>query len=277
MLEYAHREERRLRYSCKQMNENFKYGAAAVAVVGLSVGAVLYFGRDQQAARPADPVVALPAAQPESGPPAIKHPLPVSDSEQAMPSLDTSGPAVQGALADLIGKESVQRFFVTDDLVRHVVVTIDNLTEQKVAERLRPIQRTPGAFTVTGSEEQWTLDPANFERYRPMVEIIRNVDTAQLVASYSRYYPLFQEAYENLGHPPQHFNDRLIEVIDVLLATPDVKLPIALAQPGLLYEFADPQLENLPAGQKVLIRMGSDNANVVKARLRELRAALVAR
>ena len=212
-----------------------------------------------------------------SEPPAIKHPLPTSDSAQAMPSLDTSGPAVQSALSELIGKESVQRFIVTDDLVRHVVVTVDNLTQQKVAERLRPIQRTPGAFAVTGSDEQWTLDVANFERYRPMVQIVQNLDTPQLIAIYSRYYPLFQEAYENLGHPPQHFNDRLIEVLDVLLATPDVQSPIALAQPGVLYEFADPELESLPAGQKVLIRMGSDNANAVKAKLRELRAALVAR
>ena len=90
------------------------------------------------------------------------------------------------------------------------------------------------------------------------------------------YYPLFQDAYENLGHPPQYFNDRLIEVIDHLLATPDVKGQIALAQPGVLYKFADPKLESKSAGQKLLIRMGSENASAIKARLRELRSALVA-
>ena len=120
------------------------------------------------------------------------------------------------------------------------------------------------------------LDPANYERYKPLVQLIRSMDTQQLVATYTRYYPLFQEAYENLGHPPQYFNDRLIEVIDHLLETPDLQGPIALARPNVLYEFADPKLETRSAGQKVLIRMGSDNAAVVKDKLRALRGELIA-
>ena len=120
------------------------------------------------------------------------------------------------------------------------------------------------------------LDPANFERYEPLVQLVRSSDTQQLVATYVRYYPLFQDAYENLGHPPEYFNDRLIEVIDHLLATPELQGPIALAQPGVLYQFADPKLESKSAGQKLLIRMGSENAAVIKDKLRELRSALSA-
>jgi hypothetical protein len=107
--------------------------------------------------------------------------------------------------------------------------------------------------------------------------LVGSVDTQTLVSTYTRYYPLFQQAYESLGHPPEYFNDRLVEVIDVLLAAPEVPGPIALAQPGVLYEFADPKLEALPAGQKVLIRMGTDNARIVKTRLRELRSELIAK
>ncbi|MEO8016650.1 MAG: DUF3014 domain-containing protein, partial [Pseudomonadota bacterium] len=119
------------------------------------------------------------------------------------------------------------------------------------------------------------LEAANYERYKSLVQLVRSTDTQHLVATYTRYYPLFQEAYESLGHPPQYFNDRLIEVIDHLLATPDIKVPIELAQPGVLYEFADPKLETRSAGQKVLIRMGSENATAVKDKLRELRGELV--
>ena len=120
------------------------------------------------------------------------------------------------------------------------------------------------------------LDPANYERYKPLVQLIRSTDTSSLLATYTRYYPLFQEAYENLGHPPQYFNDRVIEVIDHLLATPELQGPIALAQPNVLYVFADPKLEAMSAGQKVLVRMGPENAKVVKEKLRELRGELVA-
>ena len=90
------------------------------------------------------------------------------------------------------------------------------------------------------------------------------------------YYPLFQEAYANLGHPPEYFNDRLIEVIDHLLATPELQDPIALARPNVQFEYADPNLEARSAGQKALIRMGRENATVIKNKLRDVRAALIA-
>lgn len=260
------------------MNENFKYGAAAVAVVGLSVGAVVYLSWRDEAVPTPEPVVAAPsqpAVVPEE--PAVRHPLPTSEKQEPLPSLEESDQPVQSALAELIGKEPVERFLIPESLIRHIVVSVDNLSEQKVAERIRPVKPTPGRFAVAGSEESPVLDPANYERYKPMVQMVRSLDTERLIATYTRYYPLFQEAYESLGHPPQYFNDRLIEIIDHLLATPDVQSPIVLVQPNVLYEFADPKLESRSAGQKALIRMGSDNASVVKEKLRELRTALVAR
>jgi hypothetical protein len=72
----------------------------------------------------------------------------------------------------------------------------------------------------------------------------------------------------------RYFNDRVFEVIDHLLSTPDVTGPIALTQPKVLYEFADPQLQELSAGQKILVRMGPDNEARVKAKLREIRKLL---
>jgi len=47
-------------------------------------------------------------------------------------------------------------------------------------------------------------------------------------------------------------------------------------QPKVLYEFADPDLETRSAGQKILLRMGKDNELRVKAKLREIRGALLA-
>ena len=62
-----------------------------------------------------------------------------------------------------------------------------------------------------------------------MVRLIRTLDTNLLVSTYTRYYPLLQTAYEDLEHPPQYFNDRVIEVIDHLLTTPDLQRPVALS------------------------------------------------
>jgi hypothetical protein len=260
------------------MNENIKWIAAAVAVVGLSIGAVLYFGHVRKTPQPApaEPVATLPPPMPAAEEPAIKHPVPVPERAEPLPPLAESDVPVQKAFSDLLGNESVQRFMRPENLVRHIVVTVDNLPEQKVAQRLRPVLPVTGMFGVGGPEDEPVLDPANYTRYEPMLNLLRNTDTQRLIAAYTRYYPLFQEAYESLGHPPEYFNDRLVEVIDHLLETPEVQGPIALTRPGVLYEYADPKLEALSAGQKVLLRMGSANAATVKAKLRELRTALLA-
>jgi hypothetical protein len=87
---------------------------------------------------------------------------------------------------------------------------------------------------------------------------------------------LFQQAYQELGYPKKQFNDRLVEVIDDLLEAPEAQPPIKLVRPKVMYEFDDPELEDLSAGQKLLVRMGPENAAVLKAKLREIRRELVA-
>jgi hypothetical protein len=111
----------------------------------------------------------------------------------------------------------------------------------------------------------------NSTRYAPVVALVHAIDSKQLVAIYIRFDPLVQQAYRDLGYPDGYFNDRLVAVIDHLLATPSVKQPIALVQPKVLYQYADPELEALSAGQKAMLRIGPENAAVVKAKLREIR------
>jgi hypothetical protein len=101
---------------------------------------------------------------------------------------------------------------------------------------------------------------------------------------YRRLYPLLQEAYEELGYPGKYFNDRVVEVIDDLLAAPDVVSPIKLkrievpgaipGKAGGLYVFEDAKLEARTAGQKILLRVGHDNAVKLKAKLAEVRARI---
>jgi hypothetical protein len=106
------------------------------------------------------------------------------------------------------------------------------------------------------------------------VKLAQAVDAKQLVALYVYFYPLFQQAYEELGYPKKYFNDRLVEAIDDFLAAPEVSGPVKLVRPKVMYEFADPALEALSAGQKILIRMGPENAALIKTKLRDLRREL---
>jgi hypothetical protein len=191
-----------------------------------------------------------------------------------LPKLDESDAEIVGGLTELLGQDAITQFLVPERVIRNIVVTIDNAPRQQMAPNQRPVRPTQGAFVTAGADETLTLSPDNYARYAPFIAVVRRLDTKTLVALYRGLQPLFQQSYEELGHPNGVFHTRLLEVIRHLLATPDAPLEIKLVQPSVQYKYADERLEKLSAGQKLLIRMGRDNANVVKGKLRELEAAL---
>jgi hypothetical protein len=193
----------------------------------------------------------------------------------ALPALNDSDSVVHDSLVGVFGREPIERFLVPQNIVRHIVVTVDNLSRRKLAVELRPVKPTAGQTQTAAQGEFTTLSDANFERYAPLVHIVQGTDVKALAVVYRRLYPLFQQSYEDLGYPGRYFNDRLVEVIDHLLQTPEVAAPIPLVQPKVFWEYADPTLENRSAGQKLLIRMGPQNARIIKTKLREFRAEIV--
>ena len=250
----------------------------AILIFLLAAGGVYYL-RSRNPPLPETPVAALvpPPSNSDSG---ISHPLPPGGADAAstapVPPLAESDMPLRDALAQVAGDDTIKDFLAPQDVIRKMVVTIDNLPRQKVAVEKRPTNPVAGSFAATGDELHATLDQRNFDRYKPMVAAISHVDMKQLGAVYIHYYPLFQESYQNLGYPNGYFNDRLVEVIDNLLAAPEPKQPIQLERPNVMYTFADPALESRSAGQKLLIRMGPENAKAIKAKLTELKAAITA-
>ena len=190
-------------------------------------------------------------------------PLAESDRYFALALVDLFGPDLEPLLAD-------------EALIDKTVATLDNLTRGRVAEKIRPLGRLPGSFVVTaaGDSGPLYLSAENYSRYDVLVNMLTGADLDELVATYRRFYPLLQEAFAQLGYPDGYFNDRVVAVIDHLLATPQPEEPIRLVQPHVLYEFADPELEALSGGQKLLIRMGPDHISRIKAVLSEARTRI---
>jgi hypothetical protein len=247
-------------------------GAGILLVIG---GAGFYLMRDEAPAPEAVVETPLPAVE-------TPAPLPTSTAETTtpartlpLPPLDESDPELLGGLTELLGQDAVMRHLVTERLVRNIVVTIDNIPREKMALNQRPVQPTPGDFITTGEESGVMLGPENYARYEPFVGLVSNVDAKTLVSFYRGLEPLFQEAYEDLGHPNESFTARLNEVIEHLLQTPTPRGEIALVQPSVLYKYSDERLEKLSAGQKLMIRMGVNNATVLKGKLREIQAELL--
>jgi hypothetical protein len=203
--------------------------------------------------------------------PAIKYPVPKS---AAMDQWDSTEAGLGTALQTFLNTPGLPALLLTDTLVRRIVITVDHLPREKIPVDKRPLQVALAPASVQRQGETLRLLPPHFARYDALVNRLQQLDMQKLVALYSHYYPLFQESYEELGYPGRYFNDRLIEAIDSLLATPATPQTVALTQPRVFYEYADPKLETLPAGQKLLLRMGNAHQQVIKRKLTELRGLL---
>ncbi len=253
--------------------------AAAVAGVVMLAGAAAWFYWPQPEAPVPVPVPApAPPAKPAEAP--AHYPVPAAVepavAPKPLPALEASDAALAAAVAGLIGRDGFGALLRPESLVRRIVATVDNLPRRSYAQRLSPAQPVGGILVTTGQDESLALAAQNAARYAPWVRLVQSLEAKRVAAVYFHYYPLFQQAYVELGYPQGYFNNRLVQVIDHLLEAPRPPEPLRLTVRHVLPEFADPALEAESAGRKVLLRMGAANAAVVKAKLAEIRKEVTA-
>lgn len=266
---------------------------------GLAVGiAVLYYlygprlpdlmgGPEEPAAvaeaAPGPAPTPSPAAPPAEAPP--QYPVPAVEAPAAPAAPAAAAPAgdlaasdadVRSAAAEVFGAAPVESFLVPDRIIQNFVATVDSLDRAPVPLRFRAIRHVPDVPVVEQDGDRLLLSSDNDERYRALADALRATSAQSIARLYLRYYPLLQRAYREMGYPGGHFNDRVVQVIDHLLAAPEVEHPIELVRPKVLYLFADPALEALSSGQKIMVRIGPANATIARTRLREVRAIITA-
>lgn len=265
------------------MMNNETKASIFIGVLAAVLASGFLWWKSQQAPAPV-PVVATPPALSGTAPQppvtsstaAIQHLLDTAPPAAPLPMLDESDRPLMHALIALLGDKPWQALFQSGQVVRRIVATIDNLPRQEAPVKMWPVKPVGAWMMTAGAGDGLHIAPENARRYAAYATLAGAVDTAQLVDVYRRFYPLFQQAYVELGYPQGYFNDRLVAAIDDLLAAPELAEPPWLAQRKVIYQFADPDLERRSAGQKILLRIGADHARIVKARLREIRI-LIAR
>lgn len=266
-----------------------------VVLVLLLVAAAAYWwlgDRTAHVSEPTSPVAQTstpPAAPAQEAPPAEEPAAPLNPIEEPeaaqppLPALADADTAVGAALAELLGAQRVGAYLQVDGFVRRVVATVDNLAREQAPARLWPVHPTPERFTVQGAQDAGQIAPANAARYGAFIAFAEAVPLDGAAKLYTRLYPLFQAAYEELGFPGKYFNDRLVAVIDHLLAAPEPAEPVAVRlvpvagevpslRPWVRYEYADASLQSLSAGQKIMVRVGRANERRLKAVLTQARA-----
>jgi hypothetical protein len=211
----------------------------------------------------------------------IRHPIadaqtqPAGASTAALPPLDQSDDEVASNLQRLAGNSPLSLLLVRPQIIARIVATIDAMPGRSLGGFMLPARTPKGAFVTGNVDGNTVIGAGNAARYAPYMQVVEQVDPQALVAWYVHAYPLFQQAYRQLGYPKGYFNDRLIVAIDNLLAAPEPAAPPALRLSNGYYVYADPGLESLSAGQRLLLRTGPANEAAIKAKLRTIRSLLV--
>lgn len=273
----------------------------AVLAVVLLVAAGWYFSQHAPEA-PAEPVstvdvtpppVVETQVEPEIAEPEFvigekRSPAPEPLAELPLPPLAESDAYVGETLSTLLGEAAVMQYFASEGVVSRTVATIDALSSRQVPGNIQAVQAPAGSFSVVENPSpdavlrneagdvmpQYLSNPDNSRRYVAYVEMLEAVDPQTFAKLYRKHYPMFQQAWRELGYPDGDFDRRLREVINELMITPDVSEPLRLYKPEAVYLFVDEHLESLSAGQKIMLRMGNENATRVKSWLSEVQRAL---
>lgn len=216
----------------------------------------------------------------------------VSPSAAALPTLADANTYVTKQLSSLLNRRQLLAYVQLDGFLRRAVATVDNLPRAQAPSAAWPFNPTPQRFITRadtpGSANGSTIAPSNSQRYAPWVAMVESVDSARAVALYRRLYPLFQQTYVELGFPNGYFNDRLVQVLDHLIATPvhseplrvtlvEVKGTTPSLRPWVRYEFVEPALQGLSSGQKMLLRMGPENHTRLIGKLKDIRQRVAKR
>ena len=145
----------------------------------------------------------------------------------ALPALNQSDQYLHLALSEILN-DGIAKLLSQTRLIERIVATIDNLSRQYMPQSMRPIAAIEDSFIVESQSggNDFILSRKSYDRYEFLVDQLAIIGASELADIYLRFYPLFQEAYEDLGYPDAYFNDRMIDVINHLIATHNINDPI---------------------------------------------------
>lgn len=263
---------------------------AALAIVGVVAIAWYVVGVEQEEVVVPEPVatpepapepesVAQPARPPElpEAPDIPERVEPVDTAPEPLPSLTLadSDPVVRNALEAASEAGLFAGMLLSDNLVQRSTAMVDGFSRGVVLNKVLPFAAPKPAFKASGQGEHLYMGPDNYVRFNWVAETLVAVDTALLVNVFHEYRDLFEQAYAELGYPPDQFDNAVIRALDQVMTTPVIRRPIALEQKKVFYTYFDPDLEALPDLQKQMLRLGPDNLAKVKVWVRRLRQQLL--
>lgn len=229
----------------------------------------------------AEPVLEVPDTEEVQS--AVEEELNTEEEEPApvLPRLNESDESVKAKAIELSGGAELLSLFVDAELIRKAVRAVHSLSEAWVVKEYRPIQSPTGRFVVsdTGLRDDenlkiYEVSPQNYTRYARYVSALTKVSPSDAVSLYQHFYPLMQEAYEELGYRDVEFNDVMKKALDQFLAVPEFSVNEKLIQPSVMYVYQDKDIERSTSLNKLKLRIGPENLSTLRAWARNFKANL---
>ena len=254
-------------------------GLIVVLLLVIAGGVVLLTGIWPPEEEPAPAVTAPPPAPPPAPvvteieePASEPPPLPPEPVEEPLPRLEESDDAVRDAVGDIPLGTAGQQYLIPGNIIERSASLIYLMAQGDVPYKLLPVSRPKAAFPISDDGMQVVTDPAGFKRYDPLTQWVQSLDLESLLSSLEWFTPLFREAWSYYGEDPAAFDMAVVMTLDLVIATPEMDLSEArLIRKEAVWIFEDPALEGLAPIQKQVLRMGPENAEVVKAKAAEAR------
>lgn len=191
-----------------------------------------------------------------------------------LPPLAESDATIEGELRGLGSGPLWEAALGSGAIVRRIVTATVNVADGESPRDELPFLAPQGKFVARRQGERSVIDPASYARYDAVANVVASIDATAAVKLYREFWPLFDAAYAELGRPDRSWDATLRAAIARLLRVPVTDRPLELVRQVETWALADPVLEDLSVAEKHLLRMGSRNARLVQAKLRELQTAL---
>jgi len=185
-----------------------------------------------------------------------------------VPPLDASDDFVRALINQLSQKPEWAAWLASGDLIRSFVVSIDRIAVgSSPGKELKPVA-PPGKFQTLGTGRTLRIDPASYDRYNALANVVDAIDPDGAARAYRRLRPLMQQAFDELGYVNLSFDDRLARALGWLVDVPVPEGDVMLKATSVTFQYADPELEALSPAQKHMLRMGPHNMRLVQTKLR---------
>ena len=257
-------------------------GVIAVLLLVIAGGVVLLTGMWPPKEEPA-PTVTAPPPEPPPSPimaaieepapePSEPPPPPPEPVRDPLPRLEESDDAVRDAVGDIPLGTAGQQYLIPGNIIERSASLIYLMAQGDVPYKLLPVSRPKAAFPIRDDGTQVVSDPAGFERYDALTQWLQSLDLESLLSSLEWFIPLFKEAWSYYGEDPAAFDMAVVITLDLVIATPEIDLSEArLTRKEAVWIFEDPAIEGLAPIQKQVLRMGPENAKILKAKAAEAR------